>query len=149
MSDDLEARGHHAITHDGETYIKLADASVTFSVYRKDIAAKDAEITRLRARVAELEAVLDPVVLQAAEGFPVEEAIREVVEGSLLTDQQKIEVYLAYKYRWIKAFFAGGRQKGMEEAAKRCELPCIGDHMNAYGRYFAAAIRAAAEEGKS
>ena len=49
MSDDLESRGHHAITHDGESYIKLADASVTFSLYRKDIAAKDAEITRLRA----------------------------------------------------------------------------------------------------
>ena len=52
MSDDLEARGHHAITHDGETYIKLTDASVTFSLYRKDIAAKDAEITRLRAALA-------------------------------------------------------------------------------------------------
>lgn len=73
------------------------------------------------ARIAELEAVIDPVVLQAAEGFPVEEAIQKVVEGSLLTDQQKIEVYLAYKYRWIKAFFAGGRRKGMEEAALRLE----------------------------
>ena len=52
MSDDLEPRSHHAITHDGETYIKLADASVTFSLYRKDIAAKDAEITRLRAGLA-------------------------------------------------------------------------------------------------
>lgn len=51
MSDDLEARGHHAITHEGETYIKLADASVTFSLYRKDIAAKD-------ARIAELEKAL-------------------------------------------------------------------------------------------
>jgi hypothetical protein len=52
MSDDLESRGHHAITHDDETYIKLADASVTFGLYRKDIAAKDAKITRLRAEVA-------------------------------------------------------------------------------------------------
>lgn len=73
------------------------------------------------ARIAELEAVIDPVVLQAAKPFPVEEAIRKVVEGSLLTDQQKIEVYLAYKFRWIKAFFAGGRRKGMEEAALRLE----------------------------
>jgi hypothetical protein len=52
MSDDLESRGHHAITHNGETYIKLADASVTFGLYRKDIAAKDAEIRRLRAELA-------------------------------------------------------------------------------------------------
>lgn len=51
MSDDLEARCHHAITHDGETYIKLADASVTFSLYRKDIATK-------AARIAEFEAAL-------------------------------------------------------------------------------------------
>ena len=52
MSDDLEARGHHAIARAGETYIKLADASVTFGLYRKDIAAKEAEITRLRAALA-------------------------------------------------------------------------------------------------
>ena len=52
MSDDLESRGHHAITHNDETYIKLADAAVTFSLYRKDTAAKDAEITRLRAELA-------------------------------------------------------------------------------------------------
>ena len=51
MSDNLEARGHHAITHDGATYIKLADASVTFSLCQKELAAKDAEITRLRAEL--------------------------------------------------------------------------------------------------
>ena len=114
------------------------------------------------ARIAELEAVIDPVVLQAAKPFPVEEAIRKVVEGSLLTDQQKIEVYLAYKFRWIKAFFAGGRQKGMEEAALRLEElhknhkynPQNGEgseHDTGYYRAIsegAAHIRAAAEEGE-
>jgi hypothetical protein len=54
MSDELESRDHHAITHDDETYIKLADASVTFSLYRKVIAAKDEEITRLRATINQI-----------------------------------------------------------------------------------------------
>ncbi len=49
MSDDLEACVHHAITHNGETYIKLADASVTFSLYRKNIVTQSARIVKLEA----------------------------------------------------------------------------------------------------
>ncbi|CAB4155368.1 hypothetical protein UFOVP670_13 [uncultured Caudovirales phage] len=41
MSDDTEAHSHQNIQHNGETYIKLADAAVTFRHLR-------AEITRLR-----------------------------------------------------------------------------------------------------
>lgn len=47
--NDLEARVHHAITHNGETYIKLSDASVTFSLYRKNIATQAARIAKLEA----------------------------------------------------------------------------------------------------
>ena len=45
MSDDTEAHSHQNIQHNGETYIKLADAAVTFRHLR-------AEITRLRAALA-------------------------------------------------------------------------------------------------
>jgi hypothetical protein len=48
----------------------------------------------------------------------------------------------------LRAALATARREGMEEAARRCELPCIGDHMNAYGKYFAAAIRDTAKEKK-
>lgn len=45
MSEDTEAHSHQNIQHNGETYIKLADAAVTFRHLR-------AEITRLRAELA-------------------------------------------------------------------------------------------------
>ena len=45
MSEDTEAHSHQNIQHNGETYIKLADAAVTFRHLR-------AEITRLRAALA-------------------------------------------------------------------------------------------------
>ena len=78
MSDDIEARGHHAITHDGETYIKLADASGTFSLYRKDIAAKAARIAELEAALIEINEInakrsgynkaIDKIICEALEG---------------------------------------------------------------------------------
>jgi hypothetical protein len=63
--------------------------------------------------------------------------------GMPTTALDRIETQAAEIAR-LRAELATARREGMEEAAKRCELPCIGDHMNAYGRYFAAAIRAAA-----
>ena len=45
MNEDTEAHSHQNIQHNGETYIRLADAALTFRHLR-------AEITRLRAELA-------------------------------------------------------------------------------------------------
>ena len=81
MSDDLESRGHHAITHDGESYIKLADAAETFKrlwAWRRAVynaltewhdPPRDGETPKdaLRRLIQyEITAALDPAVSQAA-----------------------------------------------------------------------------------
>lgn len=160
MSDDLVKRLREGVWG----RVRRADAVIQTAMQdaADRLEKQAAYIARLNTRVVHLEAVIDPVVLQAAKPFPVEEAIRKVVEGSLLTDQQKIEVYLAYKFHWIKAFFTGGRQRGMEEAALRLEElhknhkynPLTGEgseHDTGYYRALAegvAHIRAAAKEGE-
>lgn len=153
MSDDLEARGHHAITHEGETYIKLADASVTFSLYRKDIAAKDAEIARLR---------------DACDNYFKTISLSQMRHGRILVGlerriaRQRRALAKLYKRRHDKnAALATARRKGVEEAAKIAadfettayqhgNLPdddpyeCVAQA----AREIAAAIRAAALEGE-
>lgn len=79
MSDDLEARCHHAITHDGETYIKLADASVTFSLYRKDIATQAARIAELEAALEKIEYLDRPQV----RGLPRRVTIQQIALDAL------------------------------------------------------------------
>jgi hypothetical protein len=116
MSDDLEAGGHHAITHNGETYITLADAAETFKSLRAELA------TARRDALAEIKQDTDELIEQ-------------------------------------------GRQDGMEEAAqwhdeqaaqaqKLSDMKVSAQDQKVWGDYatnhreYAAAIRAAAGEGK-
>ena len=88
MSDGLEAGGYHAITHNGETYIKLADASVMFSLYWKDIATNAVRIEAQTARIAELEAALrhlDDMIVDLEMGrmelYQVSDFINDALKG--------------------------------------------------------------------
>ncbi len=88
MSDGLEAGGYHAITHNGETYIKLTDAAVMFSLYRKDIATNAVRIEAQAVRIAELEAALrnlDDMIVDLDMGrlelYQVSDFINAALEG--------------------------------------------------------------------
>lgn len=109
MSDNLEAHGHHAITHNGETYIKLADTSVTFSLYRKDIATQAARIAALEAAVTQcrtLSAMLKP---QAARIAELEAALKKIVEK---TRHAHPLSYVSDYYRIASAALEGGKKDG-------------------------------------
>lgn len=70
------------------------------------------------------------------------------VSGSDIMDVLSTLEFHAAEIARLRDAIATARREGMEEAARRCESPCIGDYMNAYGKYFAAAIRAEAKWGE-
>ena len=96
MSEDAEAHSHQNIQHNGETYIKLADAAVTFRHLR-------AEITRLRAEIAT--ARRDAMEEAAQRAF--EYARTAWQHGSLPVDPDKCAAQVAREIAGSIAALAG------------------------------------------